>query len=65
VEGLAAEAQRFDAGQVVCVPDLARRVLGDRALGVVREHPVPVVPHPDHGDPAILDVHLDMRSASV
>jgi len=59
VECFAAEAQRNNVGEVVRRPDLARRVLRDRAARVLGRHPRAVVADPDQGHPTVLDLYLD------
>src|SRR5215211_2491687 len=59
VQGLAAETQRDNAGEVVRRPDLARRVLRDRAARVFGRHHRAVVADPDQGHPTVLDLDLD------
>src|SRR5829696_7552813 len=61
VQGLAPKAQSDDAGEVVCRPDLACRVLGDGASRILGRHPRSVVADPDQGHPAVFD--LDLHSA--
>ena len=61
VQGLAAKAQRDDAGEVVRGPDLARRVLRDRASRVLGRHPRAVVADPDQGHPTPISTSTSPR----
>ena len=56
---LPAEAVSGDRLQVLERVELGRGVPLERHLRVGSTHAVPVVPHPDEADPAVLDLHVD------
>ncbi len=64
-QGFAAEAERVDGRQIVCPPDLARRVTLERQARILRAHALAVVLDPHETLPAQLDVDLNAPRAGV